>query len=501
MGRKRKQEVSPLKQLAGELRRSANNPTIYGYTPHDKQEVFHRSPARGRQFLGGNRSGKTVGGSVEAVWWSLGKHPYLDTPRPPVRGRAVGVDFNYGVAQIIMPELKKWLPPSSLINGSWSDSYSGQERVLTLENGSTIEFRSYDQDLEKFAGVSRHWTWFDEEPPQSIFKESMMRLIDTGGSWWMTMTPVEGMTWTFKEIYKKQYTDPNIFVVEVEMDENPHLHEDEIEIFMSTLSEDDQKARKAGRYIEVAGTIWPQFGAHNIIDPWIPEPKSDYLFFNMMDHGYNNPTAWLWGAVDRDGRIIIFHEHYKEKKLVPWHAARVRSLNKELEVNPQYNVGDPSIKATDPITGTSIQIEYMEEGVPIILGNNDLTAGLPRVGRYLQNSDKGPRLYITRNCTMTLEEVPAYRWGQWATRKMREERNAKEEPHKKDDHTCDALRYGVMSRPEMDAGDEIPDEPDISEISEEYSIPRAVDPYHRVDEALGLHSSRRGGDYHMGSDF
>lgn len=494
---KKKRQESPYGLLASTLRTAANNPTIYNYTSHPKQTEFHKSDKKGRQFLGGNRSGKTVGGAVEAVWWALGKHPYQETPPPPIRGRSVAVDFTYGTAQIIMPELKKWLPPSALINGSWSDSYSGELRVLTLDNGSTIEFRSYDQDLEKFAGVSRHWTWFDEEPPHSIFKECMMRMIDTGGHWWMTMTPVEGMTWTFREIYQKRLIDKNLYVVEVEMDENPHLSQDEIEIFMGNLNEEDVSARKEGRYIEVAGTIWPQFGRHNVIDPWIPEPRQDYLFFNMMDHGYNNPTAWLWGAVDRDGRVFIYHEHYQNKQVVSWHANRVISFNKELEVSPVYNVGDPSISQTNPVTGTSVQIEYMENGVPIIKGNNDVKAGLIRVAGYLKDKDEvGPRLYIARNCTKTLEEVAAYRWGQWATRKMREDRDAKEEPHKKDDHTCDALRYGIASRPEMDSGDFIPDN-DAPILT-----PRSVEAYHRVDEALNMRrSSANRADWHMGQDY
>jgi phage terminase large subunit-like protein len=492
----KKQQGTAFKLLSEGLRAAAVRPTIYAYSAHPKQVTFHKSPAKGRQFLGGNRSGKTVAGCVEAVYRARGEHPYLDVHPAPTRGRSVAVDFTYGTSQIVIPELKKWIPPSMLINGSWSDSYNGETRELTFENGSTIEFRSYDQDLEKFAGVSRHWTWFDEEPPHGIFKESLMRLIDTRGVWWMTMTPVEGMTWTYKNIYQKRFTDPAIFVVEVEMDENPYLPHEEKEEYLSMLDENDLLARKQGRYIEIAGVIWPQFGKHNIIDPWIPTPREDYLFFNMMDHGFNNPTAWLWGAVDRDGRTFIYHEHYRSGQIVEWHASRVISLNKELEVSPSYYVGDPSIAATDPITGTSIQIEYMENGIPILLGNNDVKAGIGRVARYLKNRDSGPQLYIARNCVKTLEEVPAYRWAQWATRKMREDRNPKEEPHKKDDHSCDALRYGIASRPEMDSGQAVPD----GELP--ILTPKSVDVYHRVDE--GLQSMRNSSgrlDWHMGEDF
>jgi hypothetical protein len=216
-----------------------------------------------------------------------------------------------------------------------------------------------------------------------------------------------------------------------------------------------------------------------------------------MDHGFNNPTAWLWGAVDRDGNMFIYHEHYKNKEVVSWHAKRVLDLNGELEVSPVYNVGDPSIAQTNPVTGTSVQIEYMTCGVPIMKGNNDFKAGANKVADFLKNREGvGPRLYIARNCTKTLEEVPAYRWAQWATRKMREEKNPKEEPHKKDDHTPDTIRYMVASRPEMDSGYEIPD----GELP--ILTPTSVDVYHRVDEGLrSARNSKGRTDWHMGEDY
>jgi hypothetical protein len=33
---------------------------------------------------------------------------------------------------------------------------------------------------------------------------------------------------------------------------------------------------------------------------------------------------------------------------------------------------------------------------------------------------------------------------------MQQNRNVKEEPHKKDDHACDALRYIIASQPQFD---------------------------------------------------
>jgi len=120
-----------------------------------------------------------------------------------------------------------------------------------------------------------------------------------------------------------------------------------------------------------------------VIDPLETALPKSWMHFNGMDHGYNNPTCWLWAAVDPDGRIIVFDEHYASGMIVREHAKVVHARNAFWGRIPRYNVGDPSIRNKDPLTGTSVHIEYAECGIPIILGNNDQKAGIQRVARYL----------------------------------------------------------------------------------------------------------------------
>lgn len=441
-----------LSGLAHGLRGAAIRPTIYGYTPHPKQLDFHSSGARGRQFIGGNRSGKTVGGAVELVNKAMGRDPFKPVKfQPPVALRAVGVDIKQGIEKIMKPEVARWLPPSALINGSWEESYNKELRTLTLENESTIEFMGYEQDLEKFAGTSRHGVWFDEEPPEDIFDECLQRLIDVGGDWWMTMTPVEGMTWTYDRIYIAARTNPDFHVTEVETDDNPHINAVEIDVLQAGMSDDDKKARRKGQYVQIGGLIYKMLNEAHFIDFFVP-PR-EWLHFAMMDHGLANPTAWLWAAVNRDGMIVVYDEYYKSGEVVSVHAAAVHEKSLFHNRVPDYNVGDPSIRNLDPITGTSVQLEYMEYGIPIVPGNNDVRAGISAVASRLVGYGNPPRpyLYICKDtCPMTVWEMQRYRWATWANRTMDRAKNKKEEPHKKNDHTCDALRYGVASRPQMD---------------------------------------------------
>lgn len=483
--------------LASGLKSAVIKPTIHGYTPHSKQIIFHSSTARGRQFIGGNRSGKTEGSVAEAVFWAEGESPFQNLRPAPTRGRVVGVDFINGINQIIKPKFARLLPPSLLLNGSWEDSYSSYDKELTLTNGSTIQFMSYEQEVEKFAGTDQDWIYFDEEPPQDIFLENNMRLIDRGGKWWMAMTPVEGMTWTYDDVYLKARTDTNYFVVEVDTTDNPYVSEIEIIAALGALTEDEKAARLRGQYVQRGGLIYKMFNPNvHIIDPMVP--PLDWLWVAGMDHGFNNPTAWLWAAINRDGTVIIFDEHYASGKIVAWHAEKVLEKNAGYKRTPEYNVGDPSIRNTDPLTGTSVQLEYIEHGVPITLGNNDVRAGLNRVARYFEGTQTPegpkPKLYITRNCVNLIHEIGRYSWGEWAQKTVRREKNKKEEPKKKDDHACDAMRYLISSRPEQaDDGTHIP------EFSYKGMANEAVD-LDNPPVAIGPRP-RSHQDYHLGSEY
>lgn len=171
MTKKKPESFDLSKMFAAGIRKASELSNLYGYTPHPKQILFHSSAAKERLFVGGNRSGKTVAASVEDIYRLRGESPYQAVKPAPVQGRIVGVDFDNGVEKILKPMIQRWIPPSLLINGSWEDSYDKGLRVLNCANGSAMEFMSYIQDVPKFAGTSRDFVHFDEEPPEAIYDE------------------------------------------------------------------------------------------------------------------------------------------------------------------------------------------------------------------------------------------------------------------------------------------------------------------------------------------
>lgn len=486
-------DLNSLLLSAGEqIKARTRNPDIRKYKPHEKQKRFHESRKSGKLYIGGNRSGKTVGGVVEGYLRSVGRHPYRPELNAigPTRGRVVAVDLQKGVDQIILPVYKQWGLPSDLRGGSWESAYDKGARILHFANGSFIEFMSYDQDLDKFAGTSRHWVHFDEEPPKPIYNECMARLVDTDGDWWMTMTPVEGMTWIYDDIYEKNVDNPDtdVDVIEINTFENPYLTESGIKKLLASVDEDEQAIRVGGKFVQVGGRVYKNFdptigGPHvlkeSIEDPVKAFPSSHWLWMLGLDHGLNNPTACVWIAFDRNGFAVQFDEYYKSDRTIDQNARAILDICRQHGRMPDIMVGDPSIQNRLANSGLSIQEEYQKYGLSFLLGNNDVKAGIVRVRKYFNQFDYissphnrpeffgGPkpgtnlrefkldpkdsrfaRLRFTPNCVSTIWELKRYRWKTYTNKKLAFERNAYEEPNKKDDHLCDAIRYVIMQQPD-----------------------------------------------------
>lgn len=486
-------ELDPFRLLGEKLKLTAKRPNINSYVPHEKQEEFHKSTATITQYIGGNRSGKTTGGVCEDIWYAKGEHPFKRIPEAPNAIRVCASDFNVGHGQVLIPELARWCPPSLLINGSWEDSYKKEPPELHFSNHSYIEFKSYEQAKVKFAGTSRDLIHHDEEPPQDIYKENLMRIIDCKGRMTLTMTPVEGMTWTYDDIYHKgkpsneDPPDPMYHVIEADMLDNPYIGEVEAQMVLSGLNNEERKARKSGKYVMLGGLMYPSFSEqiHVINDFQIP---ANWDVYASMDHGLANPTSWHWHTVDPIGRVITFYEYYFNERTVQEHAVEYHKINELLGRTPVYNIGDPSIKNRNAISMTSVQQEYIKNGIFIILGNSDVMAGVNRVRNYLRvGKDGKPMWLVTKNCEKLIWEFKRYRKKRYANSKIAAEHNAPEEPIDRDNHALDDCRYFFMSRPDLKILS--PKDSGLDRVGNVFKLPESVPPTGRFANPRGKEGS------------
>jgi hypothetical protein len=85
-------------------------------------------------------------------------------------------------------------------------------------------------------------------------------------------------------------------------------------------------------------------------------------------------------------------------------------------------------------------------GVNLALGaKRSVDAGLDKMNNYLRLG----KWFITEDCPNLIREMRKYKRAQYATSKLREKNNKKEEPQKKDDHAIDGSRYFFSFMPEL----------------------------------------------------
>ena len=159
-----------------------------GEKVHLKQLAFHRCQKRNKWVFGGNRSGKTECGAVEAVWLARGIHPYLKN-KDDVCGWVVSLSAQVqrDVAQqkILKYLDKSWIKEVVMSSGRRSDAEYGVIDYIVVKNVfgglSRIGFRNCEAGRDKFQGTSLDFVWFDEEPPYEIYRECRMRVMDRKG--------------------------------------------------------------------------------------------------------------------------------------------------------------------------------------------------------------------------------------------------------------------------------------------------------------------------------
>ena len=414
---------------------------------HKKQMEFHKCNRRNRWVFGGNRSGKTECGAVEAVWLARGIHPFKEN-KAGVEGWVVSLSSQVQrdvAQQKILQYLKpEWIVDVVMLSGRKDVPENGVIDYIVIKNVfgsySRIGFKSCDQGREKFQGTSLDFVWFDEEPPYDIYLECRMRVLDRKGQIFATMTPLKGLSWVYNTIYLNPANDKEIWTIQMEWADNPYLDEEEIEFMSSILSKDELESRRYGKFLSNGGMVYSEFDPLvHVIEPF--DVPKDWFDTISIDPGLHNPLSAHWYAVDYDGNIYVIAEHYFSNKTVEWHADKIREKCIKLGWKQRNGFIDALIDSAANqktlASEKSVAELFYDNKINVNTKvNKDLFAGISRVKSYLKNIKGEARLKIFSTCTNLIREIKGYFWGNADT------------PIKKDDHALDELRYYIMTKPE-----------------------------------------------------
>jgi phage terminase large subunit-like protein len=192
--------------------------TFHARHLYSKHVEFFEAGARYRErcFLAGNRTGKTIAGAFEVSGHLTGLYPEWWTGyrfHKPVRAWAAG-DTNETTRDIIqlelmgnvigLPDGRKGVDGAGMIPRECIGPVKWKQGVADLidtamikhESGgwSMLGFKSFDQGRRSFQGTAKEVIWLDEECPEDVYGECLVRTATTKGRLLTTFTPLKGLS-------------------------------------------------------------------------------------------------------------------------------------------------------------------------------------------------------------------------------------------------------------------------------------------------------------------
>lgn len=434
------------------------------YEAQPRQDVFHKNPYQCRMY-----GGAAGGGKTEAILWEAVFHCLMNK-------KLKGAIFrrNY-------PEIEKYfiqramdkLPKSAY-------RYNKQKHVMVFTaTGSQIEFCQCegDYDLPNYQGAEWDFLAIDEftQFTEYQFKYLFGRLRTSKADW----LPIFfggcnpggiGHAWV-----KRIFVDQELTLEErrfswafipAKLEDNPKMlefnpfYEDQLMVLPDPVL---REAMRHGNWNIFAGQYFSEirYDIHGF-EPF--EIPLQWKRFIAVDYGYDHPAVALFFAIDDNkGDIWIYKELVTRKTIYSEFAKLALEMIEEGE-KIDYAVADPSIWKKDGRKGDmsgaeEVQDEFDKKKINIIKADNDRLNGWGIMREWLKVSKSGDphtgkpievtRLHISTALKFTWKTIPQLQRDPKKPEDVLKSTQINEDGTiSYSDDAADALRYGLMSRPQ-----------------------------------------------------
>lgn len=247
---------------------------------------------------------------------------------------------------------------------------------------------------------------------------------------WLNQRAIEGTTTRLRSRHRD-----NPMLWDAEADDWTDFGREYVVDRLGNLTGVRRKRLLDGAWAAAEGQIFEEYDpAVHLIPPF--EIPDDWPRYWVIDFGFVHAFTWNWYAIDHDGRIYLYRQMYRTRRLVEDHAAQGMRLSKG-EPRPRKIICDHD--AEDRATFER------HTGMRTTAATKNVSAGIQAVQERLRTQVDGKaRLYVFQDSlverdqelkaegkpTSTEDEFTSYVWDE-----------RKEAPVKEDDHGMDNIRY------------------------------------------------------------
>ncbi len=473
-----------------QLREAVESNKIAYYRPHRKQREFHAADRHVvRLVYGGNQSGKTTCGAVEAIAHALGERPWLPPDHPDRRvrlpngdpipvpnvGRIAVENFETNVVQTLDVKMKEWAPKGAIVEVMRSPR--GVPLKYTFSNHSVIYLMSYEQDDEVYEGTIGHWAWCDEPPPQRKFNGLRRGLIANHGHIWLTLTPLSEPWINEVLAAKANIPGSHVWMSSFDIWDNcvmngGYLSEDAIKVFLEDLPPAERMAREHGRPLHLAGLVFPEWRAEPPfwVDPF--EIPDHWPRVELCDPHPRKPIAIMWAALSPDNVWYAYRELFDESlttvrdvsdrvhECEGWELIGERYDFEVHDKIPVYRATrdaenvvlraiDNSANEHERTSGDTINDQFTRYDLYHIEApkrNKDAGFKAIRTALKLRTEWAKPGLVVFNTCPTIKRNFTNFVWDRWGSSRQSALKGDKQEVVKWNDDFIDLIRYLFQMR-------------------------------------------------------
>lgn len=469
------------RELQLEMLRRLEKEKYRYYEPTGVGEEFIDAVACGENFIilysAANGVGKTATGSniLAHLFWNTGENEYFNDgifKEFPFKKKGRIISDPTNLTKNIIPELKFWFPEGRYTTSKGNKTF---ESYWETDTGWEFDMMTYEQDPREFEGVTLGWAWFDEPPPEAIFKATVSRMRK-GGIIIITATPLAGSAYLYdafaKGNYKVEVTaeeggvaiqyERKVAYIEAGIESackthgvRGHLEHEHIMNIISEYSEEEKQARIYGKFQHLVGLVFKRWNRKiHVVKPFALNP-ADYVVWHALDPHPRTKDAGLWVAIDRKGRKFVVDELWVKPENGTKELAYLLQ-NKHSQYRVVKQIIDPSASIVNQHDqdGKSLTDRLNDLGCAYEDATKERTLSNQRImdAMTYQRLDDGefiqaPELYVFENCQQLIWEIEHWRWQELKGRSA-ENRNAPNAPIDKDDHLIEDLGRILIQEPD-----------------------------------------------------
>lgn len=322
-------------------------------------------------------------------------------------------------------------------------------KSLRFDNGSRIILGGFkdEKDIDKYIGIEYDVIVIEELTQISKEKYEKLRgSLRTSKPGWRPRIYTSfnpggiGHTWV-KERYIIPYregTESATRFIPSTYKDNPALNIEYIE-YLEGLEGDLGKAWREGDWDLFEGQYFAEWRqAQHVCEPFTI-PDAWFKFRSLDPSGRSGITSCHWYALDRDGNVYVYREHYGTGKDMDEHGAEIEreSLDENgVQEAYKYDVIDGAVLAKAGYSETGAEI-YQRHGYgvqqPLIAAAKERVIGWNIVHQFLRwDVHTRPKLRIFKTCYNMIRTLPSL---------QHDELHPEDLDSDGEDHAADDLRY------------------------------------------------------------